>query len=385
MKRATARRLRWSAPVITVGLIVGGVQLSAGAANAAPDLPAISARDLLVKAQSANVTQLSGTVRSTAALGLPALPRASAGSGADWSSLVSGTQNLRVYADGPQQQRVDLVGDLTQASIVRSGRTVWTWSSETRQVTRTTLPAERAAGAAQPPLAKGLHSSIDGAQPPLTPQQAADQALAAVTPTTTVTVDGSAKVAGRPAYELRLVPQDAASLVGSVQVYVDAATGLALRTVVTPRGSSDPAVDIGFTALRLSAPAASTFRFTPPAGASVKDVPLPTQRSAKSTPNDGTRPAGAPTARTLGTGWSAVVETSALPPAATDASGEQPGIAAILVRAARPVSGSFGTGRLLSTRLLTVLQTADGRVFVGAVTPDELIRVAGSAAASPAR
>ena len=44
--------------------------------------------------------------------------------------------------------------------------------------------------------------------------------------------------------------------------------------------------------------------------------------------------------------------------------------------------GAFGTGKLLRTRLLSVLQTDDGRVFVGAVTPAELLRVAGATPAS---
>jgi hypothetical protein len=42
------------------------------------------------------------------------------------------------------------------------------------------------------------------------------------------------------------------------------------------------------------------------------------------------------------------------------------------------VSGSWGTGRLLSTRLLSVLIINDGRVFAGAVAPSALYAAAAS-------
>ena len=65
---------------------------------------------------------------------------------------------------------------------------------------------------------------------------------------------------------------------------------------------------------------------------------------------------------------------------AANEDGVPPAVGA-LVRAARPVQGAFGSGHLLRTRLLSVLVTDDGRVYVGAVTPAELLRVA---AARPA-
>jgi hypothetical protein len=43
-----------------------------------------------------------------------------------------------------------------------------------------------------------------------------------------------------------------------------------------------------------------------------------------------------------------------------------------------PVSGAWGKGRLLESPLVSVLVTADGRVFAGAVAPDTLYAAAGS-------
>ena len=51
----------------------------------------------------------------------------------------------------------------------------------------------------------------------------AEQALAAIDPSTAVSLDGTATVAGRDAHELVLEPRDVDSLVGSVRIAVDAA------------------------------------------------------------------------------------------------------------------------------------------------------------------
>ena len=47
-----------------------------------------------------------------------------------------------------------------------------------------------------------------------------------------------------------------------------------------------------------------------------------------------------------------------------------------LLQSARHVSGSWGSGRLLRTTLVSVLVTSSGRVLIGAVTPDVLYRAA---------
>ncbi len=361
---------RWAVPVVLVAAVASVGAVGPLSAAAEPALPALSAADLLVKAQQARVGSLSGQVRSTASLGLPALPTTST---ADWASLAAGTHTLRVYADGPQRQRVDLLGSLAQASVVRSGRDLWTWSSSTRRVTRTALPDP----AARPDGPGGVGEATDDpGRTPMTPQEVADRTLAAVTPTTRVSVGRAASVAGRDAYLLELRPQEPASLVGTVKMYVDATTGLTLRAVVTPRGSSEPAVDVGFTSLTLTPPPARTFAFRPPVGSEVEELPPPAGRA---------RPVGVGP-QALGAGWTAVVVTAAPddvddPSPSDETADDLPTLIGALRGAGEPVTGRFGTGRLLSTRLLTVLQTDDGRIFAGVVTRAELLRQADLAGA----
>ncbi|HXP19282.1 MAG TPA: hypothetical protein VN840_06505 [Streptosporangiaceae bacterium] len=109
----------------------------------------------------------------------------------------------------------------------------------------------------------------------LTPLQAADKLLAMVGPTTKVTVPGTTTVAGRAAYQLVIAPRSSSSLIGQIVIAVDAKTYLPLQLQVFARGSSSPAFQIGFTSLTIGQPSMSNFTFTPPPGAKVKTVRLP--------------------------------------------------------------------------------------------------------------
>ena len=108
-----------------------------------------------------------------------------------------------------------------------------------------------------------------------TPQQVARQILAAVGPTTTVSVQRNVEVAGQAAYQVSLAPKSASSLVGQVKIAIDAAKSFPLRVQVFARGSASPAFQLGFTSLTFGRPAASNFTFTPPAGAKVKTIKVP--------------------------------------------------------------------------------------------------------------
>jgi outer membrane lipoprotein-sorting protein len=90
----------------------------------------------------------------------------------------------------------------------------------------------------------------------------------------------------------------------------------------------------------------------------------------------GTFPAGlASPPRTIGSGWMTV----GVFPAAGLTAGSAGGPAGALLRAATPVHGSWGSGRLLRTSLFSVLITSNGRVLIGAVAPSVLYAAAAQA------
>jgi hypothetical protein len=54
------------------------------------------------------------------------------------------------------------------------------------------------------------------------------------------------------------------------------------------------------------------------------------------------------------------------------------------LQSATPVSGPWGSGRLMQTSLISMLVTSNGRVLIGAVTPDVLYRAVTEPGQAPA-
>lgn len=387
MTRAfTTRKLRWALPAGVAAAIAVASFTSSVATSAAaePNLPARTAAQLLVDLETANPTGFSGTIVETAKLGLPQLPDIG-GSGGDSSlslaNLVTGAHTVRVWYGGHDKQRLALLGQLSESDIIHNGKDLWSYSSTDRHVTHTTV---------NPADAKGLSErNLTG----MTPQAAADAALKAIDPTTTVQVDRTARVAGRSAYQLLLAPKDSRSLIGSVRIAIDAHTSVPLRVQVFARDATSPAIQVGFTDVSFKTPNASVFNFVPPAGSTVtQGSPLsgPARMGGGDMPQrikDGASapggakantPAGTPAGTTadngpklLGKGWTAVLELQDQGLAAGSAN---PGsnLSAILDKIATPTQG----GRLVTSSLFTVFIADDGHVYVGPVSADAIRQVA---------
>jgi hypothetical protein len=405
MEQRRTRRLRWALPagaVIAVAALIAGTE--AATAQPSPSLPSRTAAQLLAGvAAAAGPVPLTGTYTETANLGLPDLP--GGGDPLSGLSLLSGTHTFMIWSGGAQELRIAEPVQLGEADVRQFGNQVWLWDSRTQQATNVILPATIGPGGGQSGSASPSPAPSGPAS--LTPQQLGRRILAAIGPTTVVSVQDNVTVAGQPAYQLALVPKDRRSLIGQVQIAIDARHDLPLRVQVFARGASGPAVQSGYTSLSFGAPAASNFTFTPPPGAKVKTITVPARpphpRFRGRSGGPGHRPGG-PTV--VGTGWLAVlaVPPSALPPsvAATTAQtpvpvyddgghvvayaspvvtaptatpfsaagrAADPAVLRALRKAATPVHGAWGSGRLLRSSLLSVLFTSQGTVLAGAVTP----------------
>ncbi len=346
--------LRWLVPTVAVVTVVGGgAALGRFAAQAEPSLPPRSAAQLLVDLQTARLDGLSGTVVQRADLGLPPIAGLIANEGP--ADLLTGTHTLRVWHSGPDRQRIALVDTLGERDIVRNGRDVWTWNSRTNTATHRTLPEEKDVEATP--------------EVPATPQDAAARALAAIDPSTEVSVGRAATVAGRDAYELVLTPRDSASLVHQVRIAIDATEYLPLRFEVFADGGDRPAFEVAFTQIDYARPDADQFAFNPPPGVKVTEERA--GRGRPDAPRDGDRP----DVRTVGEGWTTVVVAkvgdAARPPAGQDTPALD-----MLAKQLPAVSGDWGSGRLFRSDLVTALLTDDGRLVAGAVTPERLYEVA---------
>jgi outer membrane lipoprotein-sorting protein len=273
--------------------VVIGVAAVASA-EAAPSLPPRTAEQLLTavaQGPKAPLGPLTATVQETANLGLPALPAFAQQAGGP-AGASTGPKSISIWYRDPRHIRVAEPVQAGETDQRLNGRTLWVWNSKTQTATRYTLPAHFSGvpaniGNGQSPLRRRYaFSPPAGTSIPDTPQAAAAQLLKAVGPTTVVSVQRNVYVAGRAAYQLSLVPRSSKSLVGSVLIAIDASRHIPLRVAVYARASSAPAYSIGFTALTFGTPAASNFSFTPPPGATVKHVTVP------SNPLAAQRPAG---------------------------------------------------------------------------------------------
>ncbi|WP_030022212.1 LolA family protein [Streptomyces monomycini] len=415
------RMMRYAVPAAVVGLTAASIGLvPAFAGSGSPDLPKISAQDLIAKVAASDVQQLSGTVRTNTDLGLPSLSGAGAGAFGGGSSgqggsgtgdkdgkgasaspqnqlmdLASGSHTLRVAADGPDKQRVSVVGKAAEYNLVHNGRDVWGYDSKSNTAYHSTIPA----GAGKDGK-HGKHgtdgSGKAGDLKNATPQELAKKALDAVGDSTSVTVDGTAKVAGRDAYQLSVKPKQAGSTVDSIRISVDAETGVPLKFTLTPKGGGAAAIDVGFTSVDFAKPAAGTFDFKPPKGAEVVDgdkARAEQRAKGERTAEDlqgilgqyglsGKNAAkGKGGVDVIGSGWTSIAHVKGAGSGLSSANGKGASgdAAKLLDSLGEKVDGKFGSGRLFSTRLVNALVTDDGSVYAGAVDKESLIKAAESA------
>jgi outer membrane lipoprotein-sorting protein len=386
---------RYIVPVTVIGVAAATIGLVPALADSGdPDLPKITAQQLIEKIAKSDVEQLSGTVKISTDLGLPnlgglesGLLSGAAGQGEGGSSadptaklteLASGTHTLRVAADGPDRQKLSLLENAAEYSLIHNGKDVWGYDSKSNEVYHGTSSESPERGKDQ--------------QPPALPKDFAEEALKAVDDTTSVTVDGTAQVAGRDAYKLVVKPKQSGSTVGAITVAVDAQTGMPLKFTLTPASGGAAVVDAGFTKVSFAEPAASTFDFTPPKGAKVTEekdsgkAAGETPRKAPGKPFDlGEAPGRAPGAgkglgghdgmKTIGEGWTAIVtfDTGGEGVPSGKGGGDLGGFMDSL---GDKVHGKFGSGTVFSTRLVNALITDDGKVYAGLVTKDALVKAA---------
>ncbi|MGW1270423.1 LolA family protein [Streptomyces sp. NPDC002491] len=389
------KAVRYVVPVTVIGVAAATIGLVPALADSGdPDLPKITAQQLLDKIAASDVQQLSGTVKITTDLGLPNLgglesgllsgaTKGDDGSAADPSAklteLASGTHTLRVAADGPDRQKLSLLENAAEYSVIHNGKNVWGYDSGSNEVYHSTV--EEGAG-------KKAESPV-----PATPKDLTEDALKAVDDTTSVTVDGTVQVAGRDAYKLLVKPKQSGSTVGAISVAVDAKTGLPLKFTLTPASGGAAVVDAGFTQVTFAKPAASTFDFTAPKGAKVTEgdeggkrgkdgkadeggMPVPGRGGSDDFAEAFGGPGGPGDLDVIGEGWTSVAVFGAGgegAPSGAEAGGDLGGF---LGSFGDKVSGKFGSGTVFSTRLINALMTDDGKVYVGAVTKDALVKAA---------
>ncbi|MFI8510405.1 outer membrane lipoprotein carrier protein LolA [Streptomyces sp. NPDC085460] len=392
---AQRKTSRYVVPVAVAGIAAATIGLvPALAASGDPDLPELTAQQLIEKIAASDTQTLSGTFKVSTDLGLPAFDgllggiaggaaegEGSADPAEQLTKLVSGTHTLKIAADGPERQKLTLLDGKEQYSLVHNGDEVWAYDSRSNEVFHE----------------KGVDAGPEEGGPahekelPAGPKALADEVLKAAGDTTSITVGGTANVAGRDAYRLVIEPKQQGSTVDAITIAVDAATGTPLKFTLDSTSGGKPVLDAGFTKVDFGKPAASEFDFTVPKGAKVtegdkgaagqKDLEKDLEKEFGGLGDlglGGVGGLGEGDVNVIGEGWTTIarIDSGAPAPKTDEAPKEVQGF---LDSLGDKVSGKFGSGTVFKTKIVNALMTDDGKVYVGAVTPDALVDAANAA------
>lgn len=391
----TATWLRWTPAVAVPAVIAAGVLAGSLPASARDPLPEKTPAQVLAMIGQHQTKSFSGTVEQSSELGLPDVPQVGPTSGAGTGSLaelLTGPHSARVYVDGPSRARIQVMDRMAERDAVRQGNQVWLYNSKDNTATHVTLPANASKESRSHDMPAGV----------ATPEELAAKMLDKLDGSTEVAVAEDTEVAGRTAYNLVLTPRSDVTLVGSVAVAVDGENGMPLSVEVRARGQQEPAFRTAFSTLTLGAPDASLFNFSPPPGASVKELAVPAKPSGTRDLADRNRTRSNPADRDLGSkdqsekdsahkdlrghaptvtgsGWERIVGIPAHSASArSPESGKQPVDRLLNDPLLRQATVTVEGGRAISTSLVNVLLTDDGRTFVGSV-PLERLQAAAAA------
>ncbi|APU12947.1 MULTISPECIES: LolA family protein [Actinoalloteichus] len=338
-------------------------------ADQAPSLPEISPEALVESMLTAETPAFAGTVALENNLGLPSVGGL-AGGAMDGLESLSGTQ-AQIASDGGERFRMIMGTGRGTTTTVHDGETLWEWNADQQTVVKSSMTSESSEGMAGVPDPEG-HQVV-----PEDPTAVARSAVEQLREISSVTVDGTASVAGRDAYELALAPSpEERTLLREVRVAVDSETRVPLRVTVLGNGSDDSVLELGFTDVEFGEQDPEDFTFQPPEGATVQDLdelephsddPAELDAVEESDPA-ATDPAdtGAATEwEVFGDGWDSVLVFQL--DQAEGAAGQDIDFEQLPEGLSEPVSGEWGEGQLFSTAVITAIVTDDGRIAAGAV------------------
>jgi outer membrane lipoprotein-sorting protein len=292
--------------LVAVAIIVGGV-VAGNAQPAPPALAPLTAQQLLsnlITASEASTSppSFSAEASSSVNLGFPQLPE---GLGVSSSNglvdLLMGDQTYKVWRS-PDGVRIANLLRAGERDLVANPTDAWFWDSQTQTAKHLTYDASA--------WQKQAAAEQQAATPP-DPATLATKIVRRLAPFAELSVTSNRWIAGEPTYTLVLTPTSTGTLVGSIDVSLDANNWMPLQVQVFAKGADSPAASAGFTSISFGPVDPSMFEFTPPAGATVTTTALP---SGGHHAESGDMPHQQPL--TFGTGFDTVIAyplTSPLP------------------------------------------------------------------------
>lgn len=344
--------------VIAVGASATAIALALGSGPTPPAKPlAQAAHDALT---APPVEGVSASVKLTNKL-VEGADLASGGGEAgqlSQSPLLSGASGrLWIAKDG--RVRLELQAEKGDTQVLYDGKTVTLYDASTNTLYRYTPPADT------------RHTQMTGPTKDHEPPSVAkiEEGIAKLSKHADVSGATPTDVAGQPAYTVRVSPKEGGSLLGGAELSWDAVHGVPLRAALYSSTSSSPVIELAASEISYGPVASSVFEFTPPPGAKVDEVTLPTGHESKTPGTDGAHAHASVTTRGHGISAVDVIESKTKP-------GEKPlnlpeGLPKVHIGATTATELPTALGTLLSFERSGVRY-----LLVGSVTPQAIEAVA---------
>ena len=355
--------LRVSIPAVLAGGAIGAAFVYPGiASGSTPTLASNTPSGVLAMALAPTAKVYSGSVNETGNLGLPTSLLSSLGSQGTsgisglLTQALGGSVSANFWTDHSGNARVQVPTSDGEIDLYASPTALWEWNSSTNTATSLTLGTSTTSS-----------SGSTATTSSLTPAQIADAIISKLPAGATISLAAGQYVAGEPAYTLVLNANDPSSLIGNVSIAVDANSGNVLGLWVHPVGSSSAAFSAVYSAVSFVAPSSSVFDFTPPSGATVKTLTLPSSMSSSTMTSNSS---GSYSHTSFGSGFSTVEVIKSSTGSFSFTS--NPTFASILATGT-PVTTPMGSGTIISMSLGTVFVGNDGVLAFGAVPTSVLL------------
>ncbi|MCW3033220.1 MAG: outer rane lipoprotein carrier protein LolA [Solirubrobacterales bacterium] len=273
---SVARLLLLSVATIAIGVSATAIALALGSGAKPPAKPLAQAvHDALAGAKSGNSVQgYSASVKLTNHLvegaQLATGGDGQTGAGALTSSPLLNGASGRLWVSADGRMRLELQAEKGDTQIVYDGQTVTMYDASSNTLYRYT-PKNEGSG----DKAKAAEPTGTGHEVPSVAK--IEETLAEARKHAKLSEATPANVAGQPAYTVRVSPNESGSLIGGAELSFDAANGLPLRTAVYSSTSSAPVIELAASEVSYGPVSSSVFTITPPAGAKVEDLTLPSK------------------------------------------------------------------------------------------------------------
>jgi outer membrane lipoprotein-sorting protein len=258
---STPRLLALIAAAVVVG--GGGTAIAVAATSGGPVPKQESLAEAVHGALSAPaITGISARVTFTNQL------ISSSDLGQESDPLLTGATGRLWLSTNHQLLRLELQGSNGDAQVVVNGNSFWVYDPSSSTVYKGQLPAGSATGSSK---ATSVIPSVAKIQDELSELSKRLDLSGAI----------PGDVAGQPTYSVRMSPLHSGGLLGAATVAFDAIHGVPLQFSVYATGDSSPVLDLSVTDISYGSVPASDFAVSPPAGAKVVNVNVPSDSATK--------------------------------------------------------------------------------------------------------